>query len=122
MARRHPLLRRFVPSALALGCALAISPVSSAAQVRTRSWVQLLAPALEGQININEATAEQLILLPGVGPATAAKIVEYREHRLFHRPVHLMRVKGIGKKTFQRLRPYVTVEGPTTLHVVPQAT
>ena len=75
-------------------------------------------PELRGQVNLNTATVEQLDLLPGVGPATAAKIVNYRTRRPFRRPSHLMRIKGIGKKTFARLRKYLAVEGDTTLEVV----
>jgi competence protein ComEA len=75
-------------------------------------------PQLQGQVNLNTATIEQLDLLPGVGPATAAKIVEYRERHTFHKPSQLMRIKGIGKKTFARLRKYLAVEGDTTLEVI----
>ncbi len=72
---------------------------------------------LEGTLNLNTATKTQLMLLPGVGPATADKVLAYREHRQFQRPAHIMRIKGIGKKTFAKLRPYLAVEGETTLHV-----
>jgi competence ComEA-like helix-hairpin-helix protein len=74
------------------------------------------APRLEGTVNLNTATKEQLMLLPGVGPATADKVLAYRKQRQFHRPAHIMRIKGIGKKTFAKLRPYLAVEGETTLH------
>lgn len=74
---------------------------------------------LEGTINLNTATKEQLMLLPGVGPTTADKVIQYRERRPFHRASHVMRIKGVGKKTYARLKPYLSVEGETTLHVVP---
>lgn len=77
----------------------------------------MLASALEGQINLNTATAEQLQLLPGVGPATAAKIIAYRERRPFRAITHLMRIEGIGRKRFEAVRRYLTVEGETTLRV-----
>lgn len=73
---------------------------------------------LEGQLNLNMATKEQLMLLPGVGPATAEKIIKYRERRSFQRPGQIMRIKGVGKKTYARLRPFLVLEGETTLHVV----
>ncbi len=75
------------------------------------------APRLEGTVNLNTASRAQLMLLPGVGPATADKMLAYREKRVFQRPAHIMRIKGIGKKTFEKLRAYLAVEGETTLHV-----
>lgn len=79
--------------------------------------VAMLAPALEGQININTATAEQLQMLPGVGPATAGKIIAYRERHPFRATVHLMRIEGIGRKRYEAMRPFLVLEGETTLRV-----
>lgn len=70
---------------------------------------------LQGQLNINTATAQQWDLLPGIGPATAQKIVAYRHRRPFRSLSHVMRVKGIGRKTFADIRPYLTLTGATTL-------
>jgi comEA protein len=59
-------------------------------------------------ININTATAEQLDLLPGIGPAKARAIIEYREtYGRFETPEQLMEVKGIGQKTFERLKDLI---------------
>lgn len=75
----------------------------------------LPAMAAEGQVNINTASAEQLQMLPRVGPAIAERIVEYREAQGFEAPEDLLLVKGIGEKTFELLEDYVTVSGETTL-------
>jgi competence protein ComEA len=66
-------------------------------------------------VNINTATAAELALLPGVGPSKAEAIVKYRAASPFKQVDQIMRVKGIGKKSFQSMKPYLTVEGPTTL-------
>lgn len=66
-------------------------------------------------VNINTATAAELSLLPGVGPSKAEAIVKYRAANPFKQVDQIMRVKGIGKKSFQSMKPYLTVEGPTTL-------
>ncbi|NYE56295.1 ComEA family DNA-binding protein, partial [Carboxydothermus ferrireducens] len=54
--------------------------------------------------------AEELDKLPGVGPATAAKIIEYREQNgPFATIEDLKKVKGIGDKKFETLKDYITV-------------
>ena len=78
----------------------------------------LLGPPLEGQLNANTATTEQWDLLPGIGPATAKRIVDYVRKHPLKRTYHLQRVKGIGHKTYDRLKPFLVLDGDTTLHVV----
>ena len=74
------------------------------------------AVAAEGVVNINTADAAALSLLPGVGPSTAGRIVEFRtENGDFESATDLMLVRGIGERTFERMRSYVTIEGDTTL-------
>jgi competence protein ComEA len=80
------------------------------------------APELAGTININTATAAELDLLPGVGPSIAAKVLAYRESRSFGDVTHLLRVKGIGRKTFKKLKPFLTTDGATTLRVAGEGT
>ena len=74
------------------------------------------APASEGVVNINTATAEELVRIPGIGPARAAAIVQLREraHR-FNHTEDLLRVRGIGRVGFRRMRPYLALTGDTTL-------
>ncbi|PSQ83524.1 MAG: hypothetical protein BRD40_01930 [Bacteroidetes bacterium QS_1_65_9] len=62
------------------------------------------------RVNINAASSERLQRLNGVGPATAARILAYRERRGgFRRKRDLTRVSGIGPKTLQKLQPHVTL-------------
>jgi|SRR5262245_3518520 len=69
------------------------------------------APIGARTLNINRASAAELELLPEVGPALAARIVEYRdEHGPFLSVDELDRVKGIGPKTLAKIGPVVTVE------------
>ena len=59
---------------------------------------------------MNRATAAQLMQLPGIGKTLAARIIEARRGQPFRRVDELRRVKGIGAKTLERLRPYVIVD------------
>jgi len=62
------------------------------------------------KININTATVEQLAELPGVGEATAKKIIEYREQNgNFKTAQDIMNVKGIGEKKYEKLEDLITV-------------
>lgn len=68
------------------------------------------AAAATGPVNLNTATQEQLETLDGVGPATAQKILEYREqHGGFKSVDELDQVSGIGEKRLAALRERVTV-------------
>jgi competence protein ComEA len=70
---------------------------------------------LSGVVNINTASPDQLQQLPGVGPAKAARIVKYRTRRQFKHTYEIIRVRGIGRRTYRRLRSHLTVKGPTTI-------
>ena len=64
-------------------------------------------------VNLNTATVADLEKLPGVGPSTAARIIEYREKNgPFKKIEELMNVKGIGEKAFLKLKPLVAVATP----------
>lgn len=73
-------------------------------------------PPAGGKVNINQASATQIALLPRIGEKVAGRVLDYRKsHGPFARPEDLMEVKGIGEKMFLTLKPYVAVSGPTTL-------
>lgn len=63
-----------------------------------------------GKVNINRATSEELQTISGIGPATAQKIIEYREKEgAFSSIEDIKNVSGIGDKTFENLKEYITV-------------
>ncbi|MGB9594353.1 MAG: helix-hairpin-helix domain-containing protein, partial [Anaerolineae bacterium] len=68
-------------------------------------------PTLAGPLNLNTATAAELEQLPGIGPALAARIVQYRqEHGPFRTVDALLLVSGIGPSTLEKIRGLVTVD------------
>ena len=96
-------------SILFLGIIIATMCVSAFA-----ADAQSAAPS--GVVNINTADAAQLSLLPRVGMKAAQRVVDYRtQHGPFHKATDLMQVKGFGDKTFERINPYITLDGKTTL-------
>jgi competence protein ComEA len=76
---------------------------------------------LTGVVNLNTATPQQLDLLPGVGAKAAKHIVDYRAKTPFAKVEDLTKVKGFGKKKLEKLKPFLTVSGQTTLKAVPMA-
>lgn len=67
-----------------------------------------------GVLNLNTATLDQIDALPGVSSRLAADVVAERTARPFSRPEDVMRVRGLSRKRFERLRPHLTVTGATT--------
>ena len=66
--------------------------------------------AADGKVNINDATTEELATLPGIGKTYADRIVAYRKKNgPFKRIEDLLNVRGIGDKTFEKIRHRLTV-------------
>ncbi|HNN96044.1 MAG TPA: helix-hairpin-helix domain-containing protein [Pseudomonadota bacterium] len=113
----------FLMLGLATGSPAAAAPTSKSSEPTATPASHAPAPAASsaatasgaGVVNINDASSEQLQLLPGVGPSRAEAIVTFRKSHPFKRVDELTRIKGIGRKSLLRLRPLLTISGPTTL-------
>jgi comEA protein len=80
------------------------------AQSPTRGSASKAAATASAPVNLNTATAAQLEGLPGIGAGTAKRILDYRQKNgSFKKIEELMNVKGIGEKSFLKLKPLVTV-------------
>ena len=105
-------MRHFVLASL-LVAAGALNPIEAleAPTQSTNKEVQQSASTSSSKINLNTADRPVLESLPGIGPRTAQLIIEYRtETGGFKKVEELMNVKGIGEKTFLRLRELVHAE------------
>ena len=102
--------KTFVTVLAICGALLSVLPTVSAHAEQTVQAVSSPKPAL----NLNTATVDQLETLPGIGQKTAERIIEYRtKSGGFKRIEDLMNVKGIGEKSFLKLKPLVTVPPKT---------
>ena len=60
-------------------------------------------------VNINTASAEELMSLNGFGEKTAEAIIEYRKSTPFEKPEEIMNVKGIGEKKYENIKNSICV-------------
>jgi len=107
---------------LALALTFSLAGPMSAAHAADDVSDKAAAPSTTGVLNLNTASEEELMRLPGVGPSKARAILELRAQlKGFKRVEDLMRVKGIGRKTFRKLLPMLKLDGATTLVKAPTA-
>lgn len=105
--------RVFVPSKTEELSSTTAPEASITSRSHARSHAAKFSVPGKQSLNINTASSEQLQRLPGVGPAMAARILQYRrETGAFTDPEQLMEVSGIGPKKFARIKPFVRVQGP----------
>ena len=94
--------------ALSLVLGLAVLPVL-AQQAQQTPLSQAGKPAVE-KVNLNTATLEELQKLPQVGPKVAQLIIDYRKQNgNFKKIEDIMKVRGIGEKTFARMKDMLAV-------------
>lgn len=85
--------------------------VGSLSAISAKDANNTAAEAAAGKIDINTADAETLSTLKGIGPKTAMRIITYRKEMGNFKAVEdLMEVKGIGEKSFETLKPFITVK------------
>lgn len=81
-------------------------PLPGTKQDRQRSRYEPKKPPSR-PIDINKASKQELMRLPGIGEVMAERIITARKERPFETPEDLLRVPGIGKKKLEQLRPYI---------------
>ena len=97
-----------------IGCAAVICVFAATPRVSYAQQEQAAAAAPKTTVNLNTATIEQLAALPGIGQKTAERILEYRtKNGGFKKIEELMNVKGIGEKSFLKLKPLVSAPPKT---------
>jgi competence protein ComEA len=97
-------------------CAAALAVLTSLVPLASAQSGESEGPSEVGVVNLNTATIDELTRLPGIGPAKARAVLELRGKLIrFSRLEDLMRVKGIGRKTFRKLQPLIRLSGATTL-------
>lgn len=98
--------RSAAPDSLAADTTAAEAVAAAAAPRSRRS-----AKAAPVRMNLNTASERLLQRLPRIGPKMAERIVAYREaHGPFAEPSHIVRVRGVGPKTYEKMAPYLFVE------------
>ena len=103
-------MRMMITALLVLGLGGTAPPAQEGSQSRPANAASAATPTAAAQVNLNLATLIQLQTLPGIGPATAQRIMDYREQNDgFKKIEELMNVRGIGEVSFLKLRSLVAL-------------
>ena len=101
------IARRRIAPVLVLSAALAAVTLTAPPVVPPASAA---APAETKPVDLNAAGSDELEAVPGIGKSLAAKIVAFREKNGAFKSVDdLLKVQGVGEKSLEKLRPYLTV-------------
>lgn len=102
---------RTLVTCMMIGAVLCSDPAALAAAETGPATVRAAEPAATAaKLDINKASREDLIALPGIGPAIAQDIVDLRGRKgSFTRLEELLEVRGIGEKNFNRIAPMLAV-------------
>ncbi len=81
-----------------------------------QSRICFSATEVEGKININTATEDQIELLPGIGPKLATEVLNYRTNNGNFKTIDdIKKVSGVGDKKFEKIKNFIMIEGDTTI-------
>ena len=97
--------------------AVALGAAAVGAQEAERRAVAKTVASTASAVNLNTATLAQLEALPGIGTKTAERIVEYRQKNGgFKKIEELMNVRGVGEKSFVKMKPLISVTASRSEH------
>jgi len=103
-------MRRILIAMVILASIVMVPSIASAQAAKATASAAKPKATASSPVNLNSASVAQLQTLPGIGGSTAQRIVEYRQKNgSFKKIEELMNVKGIGEKSFLKLRPLITV-------------
>lgn len=75
------------------------------------AYAKVAAPsAAPAAVDLNRASADELMAVPHLGPKKAAQIIAHRQEKPFTSVDELVEIKGIGPKSLEKIRPHVTVK------------
>lgn len=98
--------------ALALVACLVVLGASLSAEARAAAASSADGAKAGQAIDINRASVEELTAIPGIGKSLAQRIVDFRdENGPFKRVEDLLKIRGIGEKSLEKIRPHVKVSG-----------
>ncbi|WP_073061299.1 ComEA family DNA-binding protein [Fodinibius roseus] len=113
-AEREKRMKRYFPPAgskVGLAAAADTADRDTTSEVAADSTGQTVKKPREELVNVNQAGSERLQILPGIGPAYAKRIIQYRrKNGNFVSADELKKIKGIGEKRLEKLKPFIKLK------------